>query len=362
MTNWAENRDFPISAIRGAEAGSGKGVLHVVVGHGLRTYFLNAVRSVRSVAPNDEVLVVDNASPDAQLLADLKVLADSDPKMRLMLRSSNDLANGKVGGLYEAYRDAFALATEENFDYVHLVQADMQVLWWDSDVVSRASEIFESDEHCVNVFTCLLSTDLANDDKFQGAEGGNPPRLLAYGLTDTGLYDLHRWNALGMSFADDELIHAKRYLSEGFTVICHPWPTDAQIPWPAVVRKGVQQGREIRPVKPFLLKPMSVSDVSNVKSRDWTWLEQACVPWGWTCLTPMWTTHLNAAYLANRRLDSSKRGFLMSLPRWERRGLDSNSWWSIFLHQHRPSLVQLLIVVPARELLTRAKNTMRKSA
>jgi hypothetical protein len=360
LTNSADNRDFPIRAIRGDEASSMKRVLHVVVGHGLRTYFLNAVRSVRMVAPSDEILVVDNASPDLQLRRELTAFAKNDPKARLLLRDSNDLANGKVGGLYEAYRDAFALAMEEGFDYVHLVQGDMQVLWWDSDVVSRATAIFESDEHCVNVFTCLLSTDLANDAKFQRAEGGNPPRLLAYGLTDTGLYDLQRWKKLGMSFDDDELIHAKKYLSQGFNVTCHPWPTDAQIPWPAVVRKGVQQGKEIRPVKPFLLKPMSASGVEEVKNRDWTWLEEACIPWGWTCLSPMWTTHLNAAYLANRRLDWSTRGFQKSRPRWERRGLDSNSWRSVLLIQHRPSLVKLLIVVPTRELLTRVKNRKRK--
>ena len=57
----------------------------------------------------------------------------------------------------------------------------------------------------------------------------------------------------GMHFDNDELEHGKRCLDEGFTVICHPWPTDAQIPWPAVIRQGVQRGREVSLVKPFLL-------------------------------------------------------------------------------------------------------------
>ena len=39
-------------------------VLHVVVGYGLRTYFLNAVRSVLATAPADPLLIIDNASPD----------------------------------------------------------------------------------------------------------------------------------------------------------------------------------------------------------------------------------------------------------------------------------------------------------
>jgi hypothetical protein len=118
-----------------------------------------------------------------------------------------------------------------------------------------------------------------------------------------------------MHFDNDELEHGKRCLEEGFTVICHPWPTDAQIPWPAVVRNGVQQGTEVALVKPFLLKPMTALEIEEMKARNSTWLEEVCVPWGWTCLSPMWTTHLNADYLANRRHQVSREGFIKSLPR-----------------------------------------------
>jgi hypothetical protein len=116
---------------RSDDTGRKERVLHVVVGHGLRTYFLNAVRSIRASAPNDEILVVDNASPDVELRIELSKIVAEDSRMRLLLRDSNDLTNGKVGGLYDAYREAFALAIEEGFDYLHLLQSDMQVLWWD---------------------------------------------------------------------------------------------------------------------------------------------------------------------------------------------------------------------------------------
>jgi hypothetical protein len=45
--------------------GSAPTVLHVVVGHGLPRYFLNTIESVRATAPQDRVLVIDNASPRA---------------------------------------------------------------------------------------------------------------------------------------------------------------------------------------------------------------------------------------------------------------------------------------------------------
>lgn len=357
MANWTGNQSFAPAERR---SGTYKGVIHVVVGHGLRTYFLNAVRSVRVAAPDDEILVFDNASPDPQLRRDLVSVAGDDPKMRLLLRDSNDLANGKVGGLYDAYRDAFRLAIREQFDYVHIVQGDMQVLWWDAEVVSRAAEIYASDARCVNIFMCLLSTDRAFGDTLQQSGFDTPPKLRDYGLTDTGLYDLHRWKKFGMAFADDELQHAGKYLSEGFSVICHPWPTDAQIPWPAVVRNGVQQGREVNLVKPFLLRPMTATGIEKLKARNWTWLEDVCIPWGWTCMTPMWTTHLNADYLANRRQAAARRGFIQGLPRWERRGLDDASWRSVLFSQHRPSLWKLLVVVPVREISSRFRMRLKK--
>jgi hypothetical protein len=332
-------------------------VIHIVVGHGLRTYFLNTVRSVRKTSPGDEILVIDNASPDWQLRRDMLRLAEDDPKMRLILRDSNSLINGKVGGLYDAYRDAFELALEERFDYAHIVQGDMQVLWWDSEVISRAATIFESDKRCVNIYTCLLSSDWSFSEALEEYDPGSF-RFRDFGLTDLGVYDLKRWRELGVSWANDEIEHGKKYRSEGFSVICHPWPTDAQIPWPAVVRNGVQQGREVTQVRSFLLKPMTTAEVAQTKARNRTWLEDVCIPWGWTCMTPMWTTHLNADYLANRRADFARRGFSQGRPRWERRGLDNSSWLSVLTNQHRPSLWKLLVVVPAHEFVARLKRRL----
>jgi hypothetical protein len=349
----------PIDEVAKIDPTSDKRVIHVVVGHGLPTYFLNTVRSVRSTAPDDEILVVDNASPDQRLRNELVKMADNDPRMRLLLRDSNSLVNGKVGGLYDAYRDAFEIALREDFEYVHIVQGDMQVLWWDSDVLSRAAEIFAADPLCVNVYTCMLPVDRAFDNSLTESNVDKLPRIRDYGLADLGLYDMKRWKHLGVSFDNDEIEHGLRYLAKGFSVICHPWPTDAQIPWPAVVRNGIQQGKEVKLVKPYLLKPMSKREVEELKGRNWTRLEDVCIPWGWTCLTPMWATHVNSDYLANRRQQAKREGLLRSFPRWERSGLDDNSLRMFLRSQRRPSLWKLFAVVPTRELLTRIKKRIR---
>lgn len=355
-----ERPDEHIKHLNARGAGLNQSVLHVIVGHGLRTYFLNAVRSVRTVAPDDEILVVDNASPDIELRIELERISAADPRMRLLLRDSNDLANGKVGGLYDAYREAFALATEEGFEYLHLVQGDMQVLWWDDEVVSRAVELFEADLRCVNIYTALLSRDKVFGGEFEPS--GHDDEVLSlrhYGLTDTGLYHLARWKELDMSFGRSEIEHARKYLAQGFTVLCHPWPTDAQIPWPAVVRWGVQRGKEIVPKKPFILRPLSSEEIVELKQHSRTWLEDVCIPWGWTCLTPMWTSHLDPGYWAARRQDAAVHGLNSSLPRWERRGLDGGRWRPFWWSQYRPSLVKLYVVIPLREIMSRLVRRQR---
>lgn len=329
-------------------------VLHAVVGHRLRTYFLNAVTSVRAVAPDDALLVVDNASGDPVLRADLARLASSDPMTTVVERGANDLSkNGKVGSLYDAYRVVFDYAIREQFDYVHLVQGDMQVLWWDGDVVARAAELFDEHPRCVNVHTKLLTSSEAEGESLTRSPGSSLTTVARLGLTDTGLYHLKRWQELGVAFGDDENEHGAKYLELGYCVPCHPWPTDAPIPWPAVVRAGREVGSQVRATRPYLLKPASPELIAQVKAREWTWLEEVCIPWGWTCLTPMWTTDLATVdYLATQRSIARRQGWLAARPRWERRGIGGGTLGPLGV-QHRPSLLTLLVVAPARELCRR---------
>jgi hypothetical protein len=118
-------------------------VLHAIVGHKLPGYFFNAVNSVLSMAPTDDVLVVDNASNLPALTQELQSIAAREPRVRLLLREDNDTTfNKKVGGLYDAYNAVMEQALRQGYDYVHIMQHDMQLLWWDAAIPQLASEIF----------------------------------------------------------------------------------------------------------------------------------------------------------------------------------------------------------------------------
>jgi hypothetical protein len=332
-------------------------VLHVVVGHNLPIYFMNAIKSVRAVAPEDPVLIVDNASPNARLRRDLSQLSEKDELIHLILRSENDVhTNQKVGSLYAAYQVAFDWAIAHGFDLLHLIQGDIQMLWWDLEFIRRSNEIFDAHPLCVNIHTLFLPRDTRLSDALilSNADGLNV--LRKYGLTDTGLYHLGRWKEGRLHFGASEQEHASRHLNAGLEVIWHPWPTDAQIPWPAVIRNGARQGKEVVSDKPYLLKPMASGDIRSLKEKGGeTWLEDVCVPWGWVCATPMWTTDLNSMnYWVMRYREAKVHGISRIVPRIERSGVGpEDRRVAVVGYRYRPSLFRLFVSAPMHDAVRR---------
>jgi hypothetical protein len=335
-------------------------VLQVIVGYGLPVYFVNAVRSVRAAAPDDDLLVIDNASPGTRLRQELSRIADADDKISLVLRTVNDVrGNRKVGSLYSAYEIAFEQAMAGGFDYLHIIQGDFQLLWWDSDVVSRAAEIFDSRPGCVNIQTQLFSRDKVLAEELVPAGVDGLLKLRRYGLSDTGLYHLGRWRASSMRFGQTEQGHARRYLAEGLEVICHPWPTAAPIPWPTVMRNGKQRGSEVRTTKPYLLQPLGAGDVALLKHcSGYPWLEDFCVPWGWVCASPMWVTGLDSIdYWVLRYRDARKNGLRHLFPHPDLRGVDdSDRHGPLRTYRYRPPAFRLLVGAPMGEVARKLRS------
>jgi len=334
-------------------------VLHVVIGHGLPIYFMNTVRSLRATTHTDAMLVIDNGSNDASLKDALAAFTAEHNNVELMILADVPPSlNAKVGSLYSAMRDAFDYAVTGGFDLIHVVQGDMQTLFWDADVVEKALELFAAYPRCVNLYTVLMSRDKLLTDELEESGMQGFYKLRHYGLTDTGIYHLGRWTAFRMSFTESETAHAAKYRRAGFEVVCHPWPVDAPIPWPAVVRRGTQRGREVQTTRPYLLRPLRPEDVARLKASSRPiWIEDVCVPWGWVCLTPMWTTGLDSIdYLVLRWRDARQNGWARALPRVERRGADPHRFRFMRGTPFRPPLLRLLVSAPLRGLSTRLRQ------
>lgn len=353
--------DTPAAGTETATGIAERDILHVIVGHGLPTMFVNTVESFRAVCPESELLVVDNASPQPALRATLKRRAAADPHMEYVLREDNALDSEKVGALYAAYRMAFDTAEQRGFRFVHLLQGDMQVLWWDADARGKLAELYRRHPNCVNVHTRAFSSDRALMGDIAWDEAIGATVIPHYGVTDTGVFHLGRWRSAGMRFLSSEEETAAAALDKGLVTVVSPWPTEVPVPWPAVVRHGRQVGREVRTAKPFLCRPLDAASVAAVKqaSVPVPW-ETLCTPWGWWCLAPMSETDLSHWYYLNYRRHALRRhGWRGGRPRWVTGGLDHR--WDVLRTPHRPSVMALLCrPLPsfagelARRLATRA--------
>jgi len=335
-------------------------LLHVIVGHKFPNYFENATRSVLRMTAHDDILVVDNASNDLSVTRRLQAIANTEPRVRLMLRTTNDISrNSKVGGLYDAYNEVMAYALDQGYDYVHILQHDMQMLWWDQAVTNCAVEIFTDYPECVNIQTLINYRLLRFSDDLEYLK----PKLMfytKYGLTDTGLYDMSKWRAQGMRFGAREQAHAREYLQQGFRVFWHPLPTVAPIPWPAVVRRGKIIGQEIEPRQEFILRPLSSAEIARVmESADPVWFEDVGVPWDWTCLTPYWVSDLRSInYLVLLYRSIRRHGLRAAWPTWERRGLAAGA--PLRSVQRQPRLGMLAVIaVPIWHRLCQAIRKRR---
>jgi hypothetical protein len=306
--------------------------------------------------PAAPLLVIDNASPQEDLRRRLATIAAADPSMELVLRTENESANGKVGGLYHAYRIAFDRAASWGVGFVHLMQADMQLLWWDEDTMKCARSLFNRHPNCANLYTTALSRDHWLGDGIAADPRTGDTVLTRYGLTDTGLFDLERWRRFGLEFENVEEAHGTLALQAGMQVVVFPSPTEVQVPWPCVTRGGRQRGREIRTRKEFLCRPLTAQEVRSLKAATSpVAIEGVCVPWGWYCLSPMWVTDLdNPYYFALRRRDAALNGWRHAFPRWVTAGLDRRI--EVLYASHRPSLVALL----SRQILAYVKLRLRE--
>ena len=173
----------------------------------------------------DDILVVDNASNLPALTDELRSVAEREPRVRLLLRDTNDISrNGKVGGLYDAYNEVVSYALREGYDYLHIMQHDMQTA-----LVGRERYAVRQGDlrgvpgvrEYLHVRAAALLLRLSGNLEYVKP---NLACLQDYGLTDTGLYDLERWRRLTCAFSTARPRTRRNTLTKGYAVFLHPTP------------------------------------------------------------------------------------------------------------------------------------------
>lgn len=278
-------------------------------------HFRNAIESILSNTDDDVFAVYNSISPaDSKRFSDF--VSNSGFTSRVVFRTLGNQGPSKTGSLYDAYNMAIDFAAEADFDYLNLVQADCQLMWWSDGLVARLDQIFSVADALDGPRVLCVGTDFPVFGKFVGS---NIHENMVFnsdlqcfvetsaGMGDVGIFSMSVIRASGFRFVGSEAQLQESSRRDGYIVPLLDVPCIAFIPWPASLRNGKVVGTVIEPL-PVGTPILRLVDgaTPEATAASWgiapIWMEDWVRPNGWDCLFPYWPTSLENPKWFKRRL------------------------------------------------------------
>ncbi len=293
-----------------------KKVLHLVVGFGIYEYFVNSINSVIKYDENSDILIIITGNPkffgwqknssnslfDCEYEIILKVenfINKLKIKNKIFFKKINSKKNKKTGSLYDAYNYALKLCKDNNYDYLNIIQNDMQLLFWNDNLIKLIEELFEKSENTIQIFSGFrfkgvgqnIYKELSNRKEIYLKTIKKKKNIFysdSYGISDWGIVNLKRAYKSKLFFEKNETHMSSEYKKRGFINLHIPVPFIGVLPWPAAARKekvvGVPHSLSNNNL---LLKSVTKNlyyDLVNYNGELWQedWLK----PFGWYALNP----------------------------------------------------------------------------
>lgn len=279
-----------------------KKIAHGIAGWNIVEYLSNAIDSVICYRMVGEPLfvVITGGKPD-----DLNLIIEKyqhTPEV-FFQELKHDPEYGKTGSLYHAYNQLFAQVRNKGFRYLNLIQSDLQLLWWDQDILAHYLLIFEYFKNSVDVFTGFSKRGTnpgAHKTEVMGSKilpGGDEIHFQS-GLGDWGFFDLDRWYENDLFWSGTESSMRSLAHKKGVVNPLPRIPCVVDIPWPAVVRSGREVGIPIKRTEMLLVKGAQEDTLEKLKAskRGFLWAEDWVKSWGWWALEPTWNTEFTFVY------------------------------------------------------------------
>lgn len=320
-------------------------ILSAVVTHQILEYARNSIESLQEFARWSDLIVIDNASTNPELLGYFRELEETST-VRVIYNDTNDPMS-KVGSLYDGYNIAVDVAFTEGYDYLQLVVDDSQCLWMPDQLPTLLTKIFTKHQNTFNVsnaFPKQIILDTPN--RLENDENTRSYRSLMYGCGASGFFAVDRLRDLDWKFGPTERIHNQVAIDAGMSMYHLADPTMAYVPWAAARRSGKTIGKIRQRRNKYYLKPLSEAQIRHMVERDYAneipWHEDYCFPWDYAALTPYWFT-VPKRYYAILAL-AQWPGIAIG---WETRGWSERRWYQklpvvgSLLGPHDPSLITL---------------------
>ena len=282
-------------------------VLHVIVGAGNVVYFINCIRSVNRFEAG-EIFAVYNWIGPGDLMAIEAERDEIEGSVSTLVVQKNE-QDTRTGSLYKANNLGLECA-RQGFDYVNFIQADMQMMWWNHNVLARTRAMTNS--HRARGFdTISFFTQLPVRGKRENVYDGwswdeSSKTFRTNGFVDVCLIPLFDGLNRELSFLGDERRMSKAFSEQNSALFYHSHPFLAPIPFPANVRDP--QTRRIEVVGNSRLDILRINPEFsvdlNASSLHPLAMEEAVFPSGWACTTPYWPSDTTTSTWLRRKYHS----------------------------------------------------------
>lgn len=293
-----------------------KKILHLVVGFGIYEYFVNSINSVLQNDKSSDVLILITGNPkffgwrvdshnfsfdyEYDVMSKIEYFVkELKVSNKIIIKKIIPKKSGKTGSLYKAYNYALKFCRTNNYDYLNIIQNDMQLLFWNKNLIDLVQELFKKNKNTIQIFSGFPRK--GSHPKFYKDNSYNKKEIYLkcikkkklifytnYGIGDWGIIDLNRARKSNLIFKKDESFMAKAYYKKGFVSLFCPIPYIGVIPWPATIRKNKIIGHPLTlPNNELLLKNVSKNLVDDlIYFKGDLWQEDWVKPFGWYALNP----------------------------------------------------------------------------
>jgi len=293
-----------------------KKILHLVVGFGIYEYFVNSINSILKYDKVSDLLILITGNPKFFGWKNSSSNFCFDYQYDEISRVENFIKNlkvdnkviikkivtdsvGKTGSLYDAYNYALSFAKRNNYNYLNIVQNDMQLLFWNNNLVELVEELFEKNKNTIQINSGFprkgshpnFYKSSLNNFKEIYLDSINKKKNIffsKYGIGDLGIIDLSRAYETNLVFEKNETFMSREYFKRGFVSLFCPVPYVGVLPWPATARKNKINGTPLNlSNNDLLLKSVTEELFSDLVSfNKELWQEDWVKTFGWYALNP----------------------------------------------------------------------------
>lgn len=209
-----------------------KNTLICIFSYNMGATLERCIQSTQEMCPGFEVILIDDASEDPRTV---ELLKTKRPFLRDVIISREPKLGKRHGNLYLNIQKACAYATQAGFEFLMMIQDDMQFVRPLDDSIGRQyGDLFNSSAKVLQVDPRFLRQGEYEVLKERRAYRYGPRTSYA----DVGIVHLARFNDLKWQFLEGERANKERLADLGYERLFPFAPIAMHVPFPRVYRGG----------------------------------------------------------------------------------------------------------------------------